>query len=194
MPYFDRVGIEWHPSFATLRQEHLRAGNVEAVLRLMEGCHSPSFLYWLIDGVPRPDWQRHYPAVVEEIFAARMAQKKARALDSLDRYCPLLSDEEKTAMLADYHLGQEYEANGRRYYIVFVVFRDFEQAERRLLKKAGLGYSRARYSQPFPGSAELWPEALREPARVAHDAMKKSSILGAGGDISLILSWEPTSK
>lgn len=107
---------------------------------------------------------------------------------------PLLSDEEKTAMLADYHLGQEYEASGRRYYVVFVVVRGFERAERRLFKKAGLGYSRARYSQPFPGSAELWPEALREPARVAHDVMEKSNNLGVGGDFPLILSWEPTSK
>ncbi|KAJ4409463.1 hypothetical protein N0V82_009457 [Gnomoniopsis sp. IMI 355080] len=190
---FDRVGIEWHPSFATSRhhkEEHsLRAGNVQAVVRLMNGAHSASFPCWLVDGVPRPDWQRHYPAVVQEIFAARMARTKDQSLRHLDRHWPLLSDEEKTAMLADQHLGQEYEANGRRYYIVFVVIRDFSQEERRLLRKAKLGHI-----GPFPGSAELWPKALRESIRVAQDVMKESSNLGTWSSISPILSWEPMLK
>lgn len=182
---FDRVGIEWHPSFATPRHEHLRPGNVKAVVRLMEGGYSASSLYWLVDGVPRPDWQRDYPAVVEKIFSARIAEAKAGVLRHLSFHWPWLSDEEKTAMLADHHLGQEFEANGRRYYIVFVVGWNFYGHERRLLRKAGLGQS-----GPFPGSAELWPEALREPARVAQDAMEKTGNLGVCGN-SFILSWEP---
>ena len=53
-------------------------------------------------------------------------------------------------MLADYHLGQEFEANGRQYYIVFVVFSQFLEEERDQLDKAGLGWS-----GPFPRSAAM---------------------------------------
>lgn len=185
---FDGVGIEWHPSFAESRHENLRASNVHAVLRLMDGGHAASFPFWLIDGVPRPDWQRDYPEVVEKIFAERMAHARDQISRHLGAHWPWLSGDEKTATVADHHLGQEWEANGRRYYIVFVVFQKFLPDERRLLRKAGLGYS-----GPFPGSAELWPEALRDPVRVMQEAMNQSRNLGASGSHSLVLSWEPIS-
>lgn len=182
---FDRRGIEWHSSFATSHHEHLRAGSVEAVVRLSAGDHFPSFLYWLVDGVRRPDWRHDYPAVVEEIFAERMARSKDKVFSHLDYHWEL-SDEEKTAMLADHHLGQEFEANGRRYYIVFVASQRFDSEERRLLRKAGLEHSAS-----FPGSAKMWPKALHEPVRAARYAMKKSRNFGMWSSISLILSWEP---
>lgn len=184
---FDRVGIEWHPSWATAGgRGELRPENVQAFVRLMQVAHFPSFLYWLVDGVPRPDWGRDYPGVVQDIFAERMAQEKTSVLDHLSRHWEQ-SDEERAAMLADHHLGQEFEANGRRYYIVFVVFSQFTRDLRRRLKTAGLGHR-----APFPGSADLWPEALREPVTLAYEVMRDNSCnMGTYQTTSYILSWEP---
>ncbi|KAF1951993.1 hypothetical protein CC80DRAFT_495629, partial [Byssothecium circinans] len=184
---FDRVGFEWHPSWATAGgRGELRSQNVKAFVRTMQVAHNPATLYWLVDGVPRPDWKRDYPAVIGKIFAERMAEAKHGALEHLTTHWEL-SNQEQTAMLADHHLGQEFEANGRRYYIVFVVIDPFVQKERYQLDKAGLGYS-----GPFPGSAAIWPEALREPVRLAYDVYyDDSSNMGVSKDPSYILSWEP---
>lgn len=185
---FDRVGIEWNPSWATPggRGDLLRPENVQAFVRLMQLGHFPSFLYWLVDGVPRPDWGRDYPDVVRDIFAERMAQEKAGVMEHLGRHWKQ-SDQDRAAMLADHHLGQEFEANGRRYYIVFVVFNQFTRDLRHRLGKAGLGHH-----GPFPGGADLWPEGLREPARLAFDVMRDSSSnMGTYQPISYILSWKP---
>lgn len=183
---FDRVGLEWHPSWGTAGgRGELRSGNVHAFIRQMQGSHFPATLYWLVDGVPRPDWRRDCPAVVRDIFAGRMAEDKEDVLTHLDRHWKL-SPGDQAALLADHHLGQEFEANGRRYYIVFVAFREFLWEERDRLDKAGLGWS-----GPFPGSAAMWPEALREPVRLAYDVCREGSNLGTYKDFSYILSWEP---
>lgn len=180
---FDRIGIEWHPSWGTVGgRGELRPGNVHAIVRLMETAHWP-WLYWLVDGVPRPNWSRDYPAVVREIFAEQMARKKTKVLGHLKDHWGR-SDQERAEMLADHHLGQEFEANGRRYYIVFVVSALYGREERERLRAAGLGVR-----GPFPGSADLWPEAVREPVRLAHDLMSARN-MGAGMP-SYILSWEP---
>lgn len=186
---FNSVGIEWHPSFAEPRGlENLRPSNVGAIVHLMHGGHSPSYPCWLIDGVPRPNWQRggDYPAVVGEIFDERLSHGRHYTLRNLRNHWPWLSEDEKAAMAAEHHLGQEWEANGRRYYIVFVVIQQFFSDDRQLLKQAGLGLS-----GPFPGGAEMWPEALRVPARVIQEAMEESSNLDHVCSHSLIISWEP---
>lgn len=186
---FDRVGIEWHPSWGSTaggRAELLRPENVQAFVRVMQVAHFPSFLYWIVDGVPRPDWGRDYPGVVKEIFEERMAQEKKQVLEHLSRHWEQ-SDREREAMLADHHLGQEFKASGRRYYIVFVAFGMFTRDLRRRLRAAGLGHT-----APFPGGEDLWPEALREPARLAYDVMRdESANLGTYQTTSYILSWEP---
>jgi len=184
---FDRVGIEWHPSWGTAGgRGELHSQNVQAFVRAMQVGHDPATLYWLVDGVPRPDWKRDYPAVVRDIFARRMAAAKDDVFQHLNLHWKLSSGEQ-TAMLADHHLGQEFEANGRRYYIVFVVFSFFDQEVRYRLDKAGLGYR-----EPFPGSAAMWPEALREPARLAYDVSRDDSMnMGTWRSFSYILSWEP---
>lgn len=185
---FDRVGIEWHPSWGTAggRDELLRPENVQAFVRVMQVAHFPSYLYWIVDGVPRPDWSRDYPAVVRDIFEERMAQEKVHVLEHLSRHWEQ-SGHERKGMLADHHLGQEFEANGRRYYIVFVAFSMFTRDLRRRLRTAGLGHR-----APFPGSADLWPEALRGPAQLAYDVMRdNSSNMGTYQSTSYILSWEP---
>lgn len=184
---FDRVGIEWHPSWATTAgRGELRPENVQAFVRLMQVAHFPSFLYWLVDGVPRPDWDRDHPTIVRDIFAERMAQEKFSVLEHLKRHWEQ-SDEERAAMLADHHLGQEFEANGRRYYIVFVAFREFKSVLRRRLKKDGLDHRAL-----FPGGAYPLNEVLREPTRLAFDVMRDNSgNMGTYQRTSYILSWEP---
>jgi hypothetical protein len=147
----------------------------------MQNDHRSPTLYWLVDGVPRLNWD-DYPAVVHDIWAARMAQDRDRTLQHLDEHWP----GDHTAMVSDHHLGQEFEANGRRYYIVFVVLCDFLEEEEQL-EKAGLGYR-----GPFLGSEAMWPEALREPVRLARDVfVDGSKNLGAHPYSSYILSWEP---
>ena len=181
---FDRIGLEWHPLWDTVGgRGELRPGNVKAMIRTMVVNHNPATLYWLVDGVPRPDWKRDYPAVVKDIFAKRMAEEKQGILEHFNWHWES-SPEDHVALLADQHLGQEFEANGRRYFIVFVVCSQFNEEERYKLDKAGLGYS-----GPFPGSAAMWPEALREPARLALDVFEDGNL--GTKHISYILSWEP---
>lgn len=186
---FDRIGLEWHESWSTWGGRHeLRSENVEAFVREMQVAHDPATLYWLVDGVPRPNWNRNCLAVVRDIWARRMAEDKDNVLEHLNTHWKL-KPEDHAALLADHHLGQEFEANGRRYYIVFVVFSQFLSEEGEQLDKAGLGWS-----GPFPGNASMWPEALREPVRLAYDVCRDGSKnLGTYRSSSYILSWEPTS-
>ena len=184
---FDRIGLEWHPSWGTVGgRGELRPGNIQAFVRIMQMQHFPSTIYWLVDSVPRPDWRRDYPTVVQKIFADRIADDKSSIVEHLNMHWDL-EPTDYEALLSDYDLGQEFEANGRRYYIVFVVFNQFLEEERDQLDKAGLGWS-----GPFPGSAAMWPEALREPVRLAYDVCGDGSKnLGTYKSFSYILSWEP---
>lgn len=185
---FERVGIEWHPSWGTMGgRGELRSGNFEAIVNLMGYCDFPTFLYWLVDGMPRPNWKRDYPAVIVDIFAEAMARKK----EKIPRHLRIhwgISEQEGRAMLSGHHLDQEFEANGRRYYVVFVVFSSPSLIDlKRRLDKAGV-VCRC----PFPGGADLWPEAIREPVRLAHDVMRNDTgHMGTMQSCSYILSWEP---
>lgn len=176
---FARIGLEYHPSWHTLRglKTKLRSGNVWAILSTMPSCYPPFngfSLYWLVDGMPRPDWKHDYPAEVEKLFTSRIAEDKRNAQRHLERHWEL-TNEEKTAMLADYHLDQEFEANGRRYYIVFVVYGCSNMDDEDALNEAGLDHF-----GPFIGSEEMWPEVIREQAWLAQAA-----------GCRYILSWEP---
>lgn len=183
---FDRIALEWHPFWATSVGGALRSDNIKTFVRNMQVGHFPATPYWLVDGVPRVNWKHDYPAVIGDIFAEHMAGEKEDVLEHLKMHWNL-SNEEETTLLADHHLGQEFEANGRRYYIVFVLLRSFEQKIRQRLDDAGVGYK-----GPFPGSAAIWPEAIREPVRLAHDVICDASInLGTYKQHSYILSWEP---
>ncbi|KAJ4330952.1 hypothetical protein N0V87_009536 [Didymella glomerata] len=181
---FDRVGIEWHPSWGSVGgRGELRPGNVQAFVRTMVVSHFPVTLYWLVDGVPRPDWDR-YP-VVRDIFAKRMAEQEGAVSQHLNEHWNLKPEDH--AAFSDHYLGQEFEANGRRYYIVFIVSHQFDEEDRDELNKAGLGWR-----GPFPGSAALWPEALREPVRHAYDIHQEDwANLGTYKNFTYILSWEP---
>jgi hypothetical protein len=179
---FDRIGIEWHPSWGTVGgRGELRPGNIYEIMRSMVVNHSPTTLYLLVDGVPRPDWNR-YP-VVRDIFSRHVAGREEAVTEHVVwHWHPKPEDH---ATISDHHIGQEFEANGRRYYIVFVVLNHFDEQESDELKNAGLGWR-----GPFPGSAALWPEALREPVRYAHDLTGEAQ-LGTSSPFTIILSWEP---
>lgn len=64
-------------------------------------------------------------------------------------------------------MNLEFEANRRWYYLVVVAFDNFRKDEKDQLNDAGLGYS-----GPFPDTAAMWPQALREPLRLAHDVCR----------------------
>ncbi|KAJ8111288.1 hypothetical protein OPT61_g6081 [Boeremia exigua] len=195
---FDRIGLEWHPSWGTRRgRRELRSENIQAFVREMQVADCPAALYWLVDGVPRPTWSDSstnrdrpascdYPVVVRDIWAERMAEDKGNVMEHLHTHWKLKPGDD-AALLGDHHLGQEFEANGRRYYIVFVVFSQFLDNEREQLDNAGLGWN-----GPFPGSPAMWPEALRAPVRLAHQVFGDGSKnLGTYQSSSYILSWEP---
>lgn len=183
---FERIGIEWHPRWNTpAGREEFCAGNIDAFIHLMEaGVSSSRHLYWLVDGVSRPDWKHDYPAVVEAVFEEAIASNYANKW-FLDNWMDI-SDAERKA-LADLRLNQEFEANGRRYYVVFVVVGELRSCRdtgpfAQMLHAAGLGHD-----GPFPGSEDMWPEPLRAPARFAHDIGN----LGTLPNLCYILSWEP---
>lgn len=184
---FMRVGIEWHASWAMpAGRDELRPHAIQAIVRMMTLRRFPAHIYWLVDGVPRPNWKQDYPAAISEIFTSRIASMKDSALEEL-KVTWELSEEKRMALLADYHLGQEFEANGRRYYIVGLVIRNYSLAETALLNEVGLGTN-----GPFLGGADLWPEALRDPIQLAHKVMDNDSgNLGTFKPVSFMLSWEP---
>lgn len=186
---FDRIALEWHPSWGTVGgRGELRPGNVQAIVQQMVREHSPALLYWLVDGVPRPNWKQDYPAVVRKIFANRIAANKKDVVEHLNTHWHLDHSDYK-ALLSDHRLDQEFEANGRRYYIVFVVSSQFDEKEEKQLNKAGLGWR-----GPFPGSASMWPQELVEPVRLAYDIIRGGyRNLATYKTFSIILSWEPIS-
>lgn len=66
-----------------------------------------------------------------------MAQEGAGALAQPIRHWEQ-SQEQSEAMLADHHLGQQFEANGRHIYIAFVLDSQYTGDLRRRLDTAGL--------------------------------------------------------
>lgn len=178
---FDRVAIEWHPRWGTSTgREDFCVGNVEFLMRLMKsGPGLSKHLYWLVDGIPRPNWKQDYPAVIETVFEEAIATHDLNKY-FLDQWEDL--DDNEKSKLADLHLHQEFEANGRRYYVVFVVLTTYNNSFGPRLDEAGLGFD-----GPFPGGEAVWPELLRAPARFAYDIGN----MGMLPDLCYILSWEP---
>jgi hypothetical protein len=91
------------------------------------------------------------------------------------------------ARLGEHHdLFQEFEANGRRYYVVFVIcdWRDHLDEINLNDLDPNLTWSDA----AFPGGEELWPEGIR-------DLVRFSSSLGTrflrDCFCEYVMSWEP---
>jgi hypothetical protein len=93
----------------------------------------------------------------------------------------------KDRLLQHHDLHHEFEANGRRYYIVFVI----------ACWEDHLGASfhdpAVSWDGPFPGGEDLWPKTLRDPVRVAYEIQRTPSHNNEWTDKSCtyVLSWEP---
>jgi hypothetical protein len=180
-PWFDRVAIEWHPRWAEERDE-FRAPNVQSILGLM-GSHSnmSTMLYWLVDGIPRPNWKREYPKVVSVAFEAWMRRYNWQ----VHRFQNNMDEGTKAAFLADCNLDLEFEANGRRYYVVFVVIPWKQWGNLSADVQSSI-------EGPFLGGEAIWPEKLRSPARFAYEMLTDWDLysLCTNTRMSFILSWE----
>jgi len=180
LPSFDRVGIEWHPMWAAPEcRRECEAIALRSVMQLLgDRTQLSTQFYWLVDGIPRPKWDE-YPPAIPKAFEAVIASRKKNILRYWD-----LDEEHKERLLTHHDLHQEFEANGRRYYVVFVVTEwtsDDCLAER-------YRDSSIDWDSPFPGGEALWPEALRAPVQMAYDIRADT-----GTDLfsTYILSWEP---
>lgn len=186
--WFHRVAIEWNPRWADERDE-FRPPNVQSIFSLMDPDSMRStMLYWLVDGVPRPNWKRDYPRLVPAVFEAWTRHHMWRVY----KYDNNMDKATKDALLADCNLNLEFEANGRRYYVVFVVIAwDLWATLPEEVKSKITG--------PFLGGEDIWPEKLRAPARLAYDMLiapdsfnvRDLYSLCTCRHMSFILSWEP---
>lgn len=178
---FNRVAIEWHPRWAEER-DLFRAANVQSIFGLMTpNGEESTMLYWLVDGIPRPNWERDYPRAVTRAFNVYMEFAKRREF----WYQNNLDADTEAAFLADCNLDLEFEANGRRYYVVFVVI---PWGRWGLRDKVN-----ATIEGPFLCGEAIWPEKLRPAARFAYDMLlnRDLSSLMTCKVVSYILSWEP---
>lgn len=184
--WFDRVAIEWHPRWATPGpdgRDQFRAHDVKAIMSLMYPDNSQAvMLYWLVDGVPRPNWKRDHPAVVSFAFERWPAAVKPK----IARQYTAVREDIKDAFTAECNMKLEFEANGRRYYLVFVVIPWQRWPNLPADFKSSL-------DGPFIGGEAAWPEPLRAPARFAYDMLTTSDLrcLNSFEHLSFILSWEP---
>lgn len=190
LPWFSRVALEWHPRWAEPGPDgfdQFRAGNVSAIFELLcTRSRDVTMLYWLVDGIPKPNWKRDYPTGVESAFSQWNAKWRRTVL----KY-NLLDRATKDRLLADCDLDLEFNANGRRYYIVFVVIPLKDSTWYEFVEEAAPGMS---FDGPFLGGEEIWPEKLRAPARFAHEMLTNYDELyelNTHHRISFILSWEP---
>ncbi|KAJ4394903.1 hypothetical protein N0V93_004123 [Gnomoniopsis smithogilvyi] len=181
-PWIERVGIEWHPRWATPGpdgREQFQAAKVQAMLKLMHAwCINSTLLYWLVDGVPRPNWERDYHPVVPYLFNKFTTQYTKRSLRDFTG----MDEETRAKLAADCGLNIEFEANGRRYYLVFVVIH-WDRWVR--LPDTFMSI----VDGPFIYGETNWPEAVRAPARYPLNPADPPSL--GPWKLSFILSWEP---
>lgn len=189
LPCVTRIALEWHPRWATPGpdgRDQFCVDKVRAFIELMHPyCVNGLLLYWIVDGIPRPNWERDYHPGVPFLFKRWMTHHNEEPLGGYGK-----SDEDvKATILSNCDLDLEFEANGRRYYVVFVVivwrrWRGFPPKYHEIMDGPFIGAK--------CGGEAVWPEALRAPARFAYEMM-------TGGEGSLedrwrgscILSWEP---
>jgi hypothetical protein len=182
IPEFNRIGIEWHSLWATPEgRKELCEDAIRDTIGLAGNRGSISTqLYWLVDGIPRPQWDQ-YPPAIPVAFSRVIERRK----DYVLRYW--LGDKAKKDRLLKHHnLHQEFEANGRRYYVVFVLANwTSGYSVEREFRDPALSWDGA-----FPGGENLWPEALRDPVRVAYQIQEMGNVM-TDSFCSYVMSWEP---
>jgi len=180
IPEFDRIGIEWHTLWATQEgRKYLCEDGIYWTIQLLGNINaSAAQLYWLVDGVPRPRWDE-YPPAIPAAFSRVIEKRKGQIL----KYWQ--ADQAwKDQVLKHHNLSQEFEANGRRYYIVFVVADWASESH----LETSFRDPAVDWNGPFPGGENIWPESLRPPVRVARELQPN---LPTDSYCSYVLSWEP---
>lgn len=187
LPRFSRIGIEWHPLWATQegRKEICEDKISSVVMFATNLTQLNTQLYWLVDGIPRPQWDQ-YPPAIPAAFSRIIELRK----DYVLKFWVGLDVTTKNRLLEHHDLYQEFEANGRRYYVVFVLgdWTSEHSLEDSFRDPA------VSWDGPFPGGENLWPEALRDPVRVASGIQRNwagSPSLGTDHFCNYVLSWEP---
>lgn len=203
IPGYNRIGIEWRPLWATEegRVELCEAQIHDVVALASRASQAQTQLYWLVDGIPRPKWDQ-YPASISSAFSWIINKRKENVITwpwiDYEQHRPWTDivplDEWpwRERLLKHHDLYQEFEANGRRYYVVFVIA-DWAYESRQ-------GYINLdptiNWNGPFPGGEHIWPQALRNPARVA-DEIQRATDYHSTNNMSCdpfctyVMSWEP---
>lgn len=185
IPSFNRIGIEWHPRWATPEgRKELCEGAVGDIVGLAGNRSSVSTqLYWLVDGIPRPQWDQ-YPPAISAAFSRVIERRKDHVLKywQTDKAW-------KDQLLKHHDLHQEFEANGRRYYVVLVLT---DWTSEYCLEESFRDPA-VSWDSPFPGGEDFWPEALRDLVPVAHELQQSGLHINMWTDTfcSYVLSWEP---
>lgn len=186
VPAFDRIGLEWHPLWSTeAGRKELCEEAVSEMVSLIGNLQSVTAqLYWLVDGIPRQQWDQ-YPAAIPAAFSRVIELRKSHILKNWQKDQAWID-----RLLMHHDLQQEFEANGRRYYVVFVLT-DWTGAYASL-EKSFLDPA-LDWDGPFPGGESLWPEALHAPVRVASNVQRSRlhNNLCTDQACSYVLSWEP---
>lgn len=182
IPVFPRIGIEYRPLWTTIEgRKEFCEDAITAIIGLAgRRSQLSTQLYWLIDGIPRPQWDQYHPAI-----PAAFNRVIERARSRIFKNCKIRKDKKKKAQLLEHHnLHQEFEANGRRYYVVFVVatWRSEYYIEESYLNPA------VDWDGIFPGGEDIWPVPLRDPVRLAFDL---EGDLSTDTFCTTLLSWEP---
>jgi hypothetical protein len=195
IPNFKRIGIEWNPAWANEGGPdafYLKA--VNSINRLIDLGDANQF-YWLVDGVPRPKWEQ-YPSCIPAAYSYYIDKSElhCRQLSRVNELKP--GDLLRDPYPEQHDLYHDLEANGRRYYIVFIFtsYDRFTFVDKTDESKDGAFLDR-KFPDPdvcwadlFPGGKDLWPKALHEPVEFANNA---GFHIGAGSHCTYVLSWEP---
>jgi hypothetical protein len=183
IPWFNRIGIEWHPSWATTDDRKILHSEGFGDVQLLASNLSvaTTHLYWLVDGIPRQKWNE-YPAAISTAFNHVIENNKKSIL----RYWQV-DKSRKDQLLQHHNPNQEFEANGRRYYVVFVVSCWIYDSN----LEESLRDPNICWDGPFPGGENLWPGALRDPVRVAYEIQQGLNFnMWTHQSCSDVLSWE----
>jgi len=181
LPDFHRIGIEWHSLWDTEEgKKELRIDAIQDILSLTCDHQKPASaqLYWLVEGVPRPQWDK-YPPAIPAAFSRIIERRKGHLLEHWQT-----DQARKDQFLKHHDLYQEFEAVGRRYYIVFVIAHWTHELH---LEKSFLDPDIS-WDGPFPGGEDIWPEPLRGAVRVTH---REQWTMPIDRFCSYVLSWEP---
>ncbi|EPE30154.1 hypothetical protein GLAREA_12877 [Glarea lozoyensis ATCC 20868] len=195
LPNFKRVGIEWNPVWAT--ESGWDAFYLDAVhsINMLTSTIGAKQFYWLVDGIPRPKWEQ-YPPCIPAAYNY-LIDKSELGLMEQDQLNELRAGESLRDKFPEQHdLYHDLEANGRRYYVVFLftnvsrfdTVEGYDETKDSVFLETNFPSRDVCWKDLFPGGKDLWPEALYEPVEFANKAGFR---LGAGSHCTYVLSWEP---